>query len=184
MAVEIRSATTADAETIQRIYAPYVLETAISFEEVPPTVDEMAARIASTRRTHPWLVAVDGAKVCGYAYAGAHRERAAYRFSADTTVYIAPEAQRRGIGHRLYAELLRELKRRGVHMAFAGIALPNPGSIALHESMGFAAVGVYREVGFKFGRWHDVGWWQRPTWHQSRSRWWQDAPADRSTEAD
>jgi len=160
--IAIRSATTADAEAIQRIYAPFVLETVISFEEVPPTVEEMAGRITSTQKAHPWLVAVDGGKVCGYAYAGAHRERAAYRFSADTTVYIAPEAQRRGIGHMLYAELLPELKRRGVHMAFAGIALPNPGSVALHQSMGFAPVGVYREVGFKFGRWHDVGWWQRP----------------------
>ena len=162
MPIAIRSATTADAEAIQRIYAPFVLETAISFEEVPPTADEMAGRVTSTLRTHPWLVAVDGRKVCGYVYASAHRERTAYRFSADTTVYIAPQAQRRGIGHALYAELLPDLKGRGVHMAFAGIALPNPGSVALHESMGFAKVGVYREVGFKFGRWLDVGWWQRP----------------------
>jgi L-amino acid N-acyltransferase YncA len=159
--IEIRPATTTDAEAIQRIYAPFVLETAISFEDVPPSVDEMAGRIISTVRTYPWLVAVISGKVCGYVYASPHRERAAYRFSADTTVYIAPEAQRRGIGHALYAELLPELTRRGIHMAFAGIALPNPGSVALHESIGFVPVGVYREVGFKFGRWHDVGWWQR-----------------------
>ena len=161
MPIEIRSATTIDAEAIQRIYAPFVLETAISFEDVPPSVDEMAGRIMSTQKTHPWLVALDGGQVCGYVYASAHRERAAYRYSADTTVYIAPEAQRRGVGRALYAELLPELKRRGVHMAFAGIALPNPASVALHASMGFAPVGIYREVGFKFGRWHDVGWWQR-----------------------
>jgi L-amino acid N-acyltransferase YncA len=160
--IEIRSATTFDAEAIQRIYAPFVRETAISFEEVPPSVDEMAGRIVSILKTHPWLVAVERGNVCGYVYASAHRERAAYRYSADTTVYIAPETQRRGIGHALYAELLPELKRRGLHMAFAGIALPNPASVALHESMGFKPVGVYREVGFKFRRWHDVGWWQRP----------------------
>jgi L-amino acid N-acyltransferase YncA len=86
--------------------------------------------------------------------------RIAYRYSADTTVYIAPEAQRRGVGHALYAELLPQLKRRNIHMAFAGIALPNPGRVALHESMGFTPDGIYREVGFKFERWHDVGWWQ------------------------
>jgi L-amino acid N-acyltransferase YncA len=159
--IEIRSATTIDAEAIQRIYAPFVRETAISFEEVPPSVDEMAGRIVLILKTHPWLVAVDGGQVCGYVYASPHRERAAYRYSADTTVYIAPQAQRRGIGHALYAELLPELKRRGLHMAFAGIALPNPGSVALHESMGFTPVGIYRDVGFKFARWHDVGWWQR-----------------------
>jgi L-amino acid N-acyltransferase YncA len=158
--IEIRSATTADAEAIQRIYAPFVLETAISFEDLPPSIDEIARRIGSILKTHPWLVAVEG-KVCGYAYASMHRERAAYRYSADTTVYIAPEVQRRGVGRALYAELLPQLKRRNIHMAFAGIALPNPGSVALHESMGFTPVGIYREVGFKFGRWHDVGWWQR-----------------------
>jgi len=159
--IEIRCATTADAESIQRIYAPFVLETAISFEDVPPSVDEIAGRIASTLKTHPWLVAVVEGKVCVYVYASAHRERAAYRYSADTTVYIAPEAQRRGVGHALYVKLLPQLKQRNIHMAFAGIALPNPGSVALHESMGFTPVGTYREVGFKFGRWHDVGWWQR-----------------------
>ena len=161
MPIKIRSATTADAEAIQRIYAPIVLETAISFEDLPPSVDEIAVRIASTLKTHPWLVAVVGEKVCGYVYASTHRERAAYRYSADTAVYIAPEEQRRGVGHALYTELLPQLKQRNIHMAFGGIALPNPGSVALHELMGFTPVGIYREVGFKFGRWHDVGWWQR-----------------------
>ena len=161
MPIQVRSATTGDAEAIHRIYAPFVLETAISFEDVPPSVNVIAERIESNLKTHLWLVAVDGGKVCGYVYASAHRERAAYRYSADTTVYIAPEAQRRGVGHALYAELLPQLKQRNMHMAFAGIALPNPASVALHESMGFTPVGIYREVGFKFGRWHDVGWWQR-----------------------
>ena len=161
MPIEVRTATTADAEAIQRIYAPIVLETAISFEEVPPTVEEMAGRIAVTLQTHPYLVAVERGRVCGYVYASAHAERAAYRHSVNTTVYVAPEAQRTGVGRALYFELLTQLKRRGFHAAFAGIALPNPGSVALHELVGFKPLGVYREVGFKFGRWHDVGWWQR-----------------------
>ena len=161
MSIAIRPATVADAEAIQRVYAPVVTETAISFEDVPPTVAEMAARIASISRTHPYLVAVSDGVVCGYVYAGPHAERAAYRYSVGTTVYIAPEARRSGVGRALYSALLSELKRRGFHAAFAGIALPNPGSVALHESVGFELVGVYREVGFKFGRWHDLGYWQR-----------------------
>jgi phosphinothricin acetyltransferase len=160
--IEIRSATYAVAEAIQRIYEPFVLDTAISFEDLPPSVDEIAGRLASTLKTHPWLVAVVGGKVCGYVYASAHRERAAYRYSADNPTFNTPPAPpRRGVGQALYAELLPQLKQRNIHMAFAGIALPNLGSVALHESMGFVPVGVYREVGFKFGRWHDVGWWQR-----------------------
>lgn len=162
MRIDIRPADVTDAEAIQQIYAPIVENTAISFEYVPPSVAEMAERITSTSRTHPYLVAVDGSGVCGYVYASAHRERAAYRHSVDTTVYIAAQARGRGVGRALYSELLPELQRRGYHMAFAGIALPNPASIALHESVGFAPLGIYREVGFKFDRWHDVGWWQRP----------------------
>jgi phosphinothricin acetyltransferase len=161
MPIEIRTATTADAEAIQRIYAPIVEKTAISFEYEPPSVEEMAVRITWTLQTHPYLVAVDDDKVCGYVYASTHRERAAYRYSVDTTIYIAPEARRLGVGRALYSELLPELARRGFHMAFAGITQPNPGSVALHESMGFKSLGLYREVGFKFDRWHDVGWWQR-----------------------
>jgi L-amino acid N-acyltransferase YncA len=159
--IDIRSASIEDAAAIQRIYAPIVAETTISFEDVPPTVEEMAARIASILQTHPYLVAVNDGTVCGYVYASAHAGRAAYRHSVNTTVYIAQEAQRSGVGRALYTALLPELKRRGFHAAFAGIALPNPASVALHESVGFEALGVYREVGFKFGRWHDVGWWQR-----------------------
>jgi len=159
--IAIRTATTADAPAIQRIYAPIVTDTAISFEEIPPSVKEMAERIASTLQTHPYLVAVNDGKVCGYAYAGRHAHRAAYRHSVDTTVYVATEARRSGVGRALYSELLAELKWQGFHAAFAGIALPNPASVSLHESVGFVPLGIYREVGFKFGRWHDVGWWQR-----------------------
>ena len=161
MSIDIRPATIDDAAAIQRIYAPIVVETAISFEEVPPTVEQMATRIASTLKTHPYLVAVGSGQVCGYVYASRHAERAAYRYSADTTVYIAPEARGKGVGRALYTALLADLAGRGFHAAFAGVALPNPESVRLHESVGFERLGVYREVGFKFGRWHDLGWWQR-----------------------
>lgn len=157
----IRAATTADAAAIQAIYAPVVEHTAISFEETPPSVAEMAARVEATMQDYPYLVAeLDGA-VAGYAYASQHRTRAAYRTSVDVTVYIAEGARRSGVGRALYGKLLPALAERGFHAAFAGIALPNEGSIALHENMGFTPLGIYHEVGRKFGNWHDVGWWQR-----------------------
>lgn len=159
--VSIRPAAIADAAGVHAIYAPVVEHTAISFEAVPPSIDEMAARIEATSKAYPYRVAERDGVVVGYAYAGQHRTRAAYRWSVDVTVYIAEEARRSGVGSALYAQLLAELGERGFHAAFAGIALPNPGSVKLHERMGFEPLGVYREVGSKFGRWHDVGWWQR-----------------------
>lgn len=161
MSAEIRPATVEDAPAIQAIYAPIVVETVISFEEEPPTVDEMAARIVATLAGHPYLVATRDCRIVGYAYAGAHSSRSAYRFSADVTVYVSRDAHRTGIGRSLYTALLADLSMRGFHAVFAGIALPNAASVGLHEVMGFEALGVYRDVGFKFGRWHDVGWWQR-----------------------
>lgn len=157
----IRTAKVADAAAIQAIYAPIVEDTAISFEEVPPSIAEMRERIATTMRDYPYLTAERNGEVIGYAYASQHRSRAAYRWSVDVTVYIADQAHRKGVGRALYSRLIAELTERGFHAAFAGIALPNPGSVALHESMGFTPLGIYREVGQKFGRWHDVGWWQR-----------------------
>lgn len=157
---QVRLATAADAEAIAAIYAPYVLETAISFEDVPPTPAEMAGRIEATLASHPYLVFEDQRRVIGYAYAGAHAGRAAYRWSVNVTVYVERGAHRSGVGRALYAQLLDLLRRQGFHSAFAGIALPNDRSIGLHEAMGFAPIGVYREVGFKFGAWHDVGWWR------------------------
>jgi len=159
--VTLRPAEPADAPALLAIYAPLVESTAVSFEDVPPSAEEMAARIVATLRTHPFLVAERQGTIAGYAYAGRHRARAAYRLSADVSVYVATEGRRRGVGRALYSALLEELARRGFHAAFAGIALPNPASVALHEALGFTPVGVYREVGFKLGRWHDVGWWQR-----------------------
>lgn len=111
--------------------------------------------------SHAWLVATLDGAVAGYAYGSQHRTRAAYASSCDVAVYVDPACARQGIGRALYARLLPELKDKGFHAAFAGIALPNPGSIGLHEAMGFTALGVYREVGWKCGGWRDVGWWQR-----------------------
>jgi len=156
----VRVATENDAAAVSAIYAPYVRETAISFEELPPAPDEMSGRIKRTLATHPFLVFEDGASVVAYAYASAHRERAAYRWSADVAIYAAPAVHRRGVGRALYAHLLNILRRQGFHAAFAGITLPNASSIGLHEAMGFEHVGTYAEVGFKLGAWRDVGWWQ------------------------
>jgi L-amino acid N-acyltransferase YncA len=130
----------------------------ISFEEIVPSVEETRARIEATLLRWPWLVYEDGGEVLGYAYASKHRERAAYRWSVDVSVYVRENARGRGIGRSLYLALFRILREQGFHHAFAGIALPNVASIALHRSVGFAPVGVYREVGFKFGAWHDVAW--------------------------
>lgn len=159
--MKIRVAETADAEAIQAIYAPIVRDTAISFEDEPPTVAEMARRIHDTLVVYPYLVAEDGGRLLGYVYASAHRARAAYRWSVDVTAYVAEGARRGGVGRALYGALLDILTRQGFHAAHAGIALPNDASVALHEAVGFEALGVYREVGFKHGRWHDVGWWRR-----------------------
>lgn len=158
---EIRVATAADAEAIAAIYAPYVQGSVISFEETPPSGLEMAGRIEATLPSHPFLVfhAADG--IVGYAYAGAHSPRPAYRWSCNVSVYVAQGAHRRGVGRALYAALFELLERQGFHSLFAGITLPNDKSVGLHEAMGFMHLGTYREVGFKFGAWHDVGYWRR-----------------------
>lgn len=120
----------------------------------------MAKRIESTLPTYPYLVAERDGQVIGYAYASQHRAREAYRWSVDVTVYIAPNAHRSGVGRALYDVLLPTLERQGFHAAYAGIALPNDGSVGLHEALGFAHIGTYPEVGFKHGVWHDVGYWR------------------------
>ncbi len=160
--VGIRPVTLADAAQIQQIYAPFVRDTAVSFEDAVPSVDEMATRIDRTIATHPFYVAECEGEVLGYAYAGEHRSRAAYRYSVDVTAYVHPTAQRRGVGRRLYGALFEALSGAGFHRAYAGVALPNDASIGLHKAVGFELVGIYRDVGSKFGRWHDVAWWQRP----------------------
>lgn len=159
--IELRpAANPGDAAACAAIYAPYVTDTVISLEETAPTEAEMAVRIAKNAKHHAWLMAdLDGEPV-GFAYGSQHRERAAYRWAADVSVYIDHRAHRRGIGRRLYSELLQTLTGLGYYVACAGITLPNEASVALHESFGFVQVGVYRNIGFKFGAWHDVGWWQ------------------------
>lgn len=157
----IRIATPADADATTAIYAPIVQHTSISFELEVPTVEQMRERMAQTLQTLPWLVSEDTqGRVNGYVYASKHRERSAYQWSVDTTAYIREDARGQGIGKQLYGELKRILVGLGYCQAFAGIALPNQASVALHESVGFEALGVYRQVGFKHGQWHDVGWWQ------------------------
>ena len=159
--LRIRAAREEDAAAVAAIYVPYVRDTAVSFEVEPPAAGVMAQRIAATLPLHPWLVAEAGVgKVVGYAYAGKHRERPAYRWSVDTTVYVGQGQRRGGVGRALYGALLRVLRAQGFRSAFAEIVLPNPGSVRLHEAMGFAAIGVHRDVGFKLGRWQDIGYWR------------------------
>lgn len=157
----IRPARTDDAAALAAIYQPFVTESWVSFELEAPDAAEMAARIARYGCSHAWLVAERAGTVIGYAYASPHRERAAYASSCDVAIYVGKGAARSGVGRALYGELLTLLKAQGLHAAFAGIALPNPASIALHEACGFTPLGIYREVGWKLGGWRDMGWWQR-----------------------
>ena len=160
MAVQIRVAGHHDAEAVAAIYRPFVEATAISFETVPPDREEMTRRITETIASYPWLVCEIGGQVAGYAYATRHRVRAAYQWSVDTSVYVDQHYWRHGIGRGLYVSVLGILAAQGFFNAYAGIALPNHASVALHEAVGFEAVGVYRRVGYKLGAWRDVGWWQ------------------------
>lgn len=161
--VRIRLATGADGAAVREIYRPAIESSAISFETAVPTIAEMTARVAAKWPAHPWLVATDDAEVevLGYAYAGAFAPRAAYQWAVETSVYIAEGSRGRGVGRALYTSLFAVLAVQGYRRAFAGIALPNPASVALHERMGFTPRGVYHRVGWKLGAWHDVGWWQR-----------------------
>jgi L-amino acid N-acyltransferase YncA len=156
---EIRPADVPDAAGIAAVYRPYVTDSVASFEAVAPDAAEMARRML-TRPRLPWFVACRDGALVGYAYAARHRTRAAYRWSVDCSVYLAAGERGAGTGRALYGRLLHELAGLGFVTAFAGIALPNPGSVRLHEALGFTPVGVHRGTGFKAGRWHDVGWWQ------------------------
>lgn len=157
----IRSATEADAQAITDIYTPIVEETHISFETTPPSIDEMARRIRNTATRLPWLVCENEGRVVGYAYASPHNDRSAYQWSVNTSVYVAKEWQRDGVARGLYESLFELVQLQGLYTAYAVIALPNPPSVAFHESIGFERVGVYRNAGFKDGEWHDVGHWER-----------------------
>ncbi|HVW20940.1 MAG TPA: arsinothricin resistance N-acetyltransferase ArsN1 family B [Opitutaceae bacterium] len=156
----IRPIEPADAEAVAAIYRPFVEGSPVSFETAAPGGDEMRRRIGELCAQYPWLVFEAGGKVRGYAYASAHRARAAYRWCVEVTVYAAPEARRRGVGRALYGALFAVLRAQGYANAYAGVTLPNPASVGLHESLGFTDAGVYRRVGHKAGAWQDVAWLQ------------------------
>lgn len=151
----------ADAEACAALYAPYVAGTAITFEYEPPSADEMARRIAGAQRTHAWLVHEDDERVVGYAYAGPYKERAAYRWTTEVSVYLEQGRRRTGAGRALYEALFGRLVERGYRVAIAGITLPNPASEGLHRAMGFELVGVHPRIGWKLGRWHDLARMQK-----------------------
>jgi phosphinothricin acetyltransferase len=158
----IRHAAMSDADVIAGIYNYYVVNTAITFEEEMLSADQMAKRIGEvTSAALPWLVAEQSGRVVGYAYASKWKTRSAYRFSVESAIYLQDGAGGKGVGGKLYGELLPALKECGVHVVIGGIALPNQSSVALHEKFGFRKVAHFEEVGFKFGRWLDVGYWQK-----------------------
>jgi phosphinothricin acetyltransferase len=156
----LRVATPADAAAVLAVYAPHIVESATSFEAAPPAEAEMRERIAARLRTHPWLVAEDADGVCGYACASVFRERAAYQWTCESSVYLAARARGRGVGARLMRALLAVLAAQGYRRVVAGATLPNPASARLHESLGFRPVGVFHGVGHKLGRAWDVGFWE------------------------
>lgn len=159
--VSIRPVRASDAAAIAAIYAPYVTDSVISFELEAPGAETIGARIESVSSAYPWIVAERDGQVVGYAYGGLYRERAAYRWTVETTVYVDAALPRQGIGRALYAKLLEELSRRGFVTALGVIALPNAPSVALHETLGFVHAGTQVGLGYKFGGWHDIGVWQR-----------------------
>jgi L-amino acid N-acyltransferase YncA len=160
MGKRIRSIEVSDAPAVRDIYAPFVSNSATSFEIVPPDVSEVERRILDLRARYPWLVFESDGKVLGFAYASPHRTRPAYQWSVDVSVYIESRSQHRGIGRALYTALFALLRRQRFFNAYAGIALPNKASVGLHESLGFTPIGIFKRTGFKFGQWHDVVWLQ------------------------
>lgn len=158
----IRLALPTDAAAIADIYAPVVTNTATSFETMPPDADEMARRIGSLRSRYPWLVCDENGAIRGYVYASGHRDRATYQWSVEVSAYVHSASHRRRIGKALYTSLFSVLALQGYRNAYAGMTLSNPASEAFHRSVGFTVVGVYRNVGFKHGAWHDVAWLERP----------------------
>jgi L-amino acid N-acyltransferase YncA len=161
--IGIRAATPDDAARIAAIYAPFVIGGTVSFEIEPPDARTMRTRMAASDGLYPWLVVTNGGAeggVVGYAYATKFRDRPAYKYVVETSIYIAGDQQRGGVGRLLYEALIDTLRAQGFTQAIAAITLPNDASISLHESVGFRRAGVYREVGYKQGRWIDVGFWQ------------------------
>lgn len=159
--VMIRPVKLSDAEAIASIYNPFITDTVITFEYEPVSTEEIASRIQKVLDGgHPYLVAEKDGRVVGYSYASQWRTRAAYRYTVESAVYLDPAYKGKGLGTMLYQALLDELKSRGIHVVLGGITLPNPASVALHEKLGFVKVAEHHEVGFKFDRWLDVGFWE------------------------
>jgi phosphinothricin acetyltransferase len=157
----MRSARPADAAAMLTIYAPYVEQTAVSFELAPPSLEEFTVRLTKALQGWAWLLAEQDGVVVGYAYGSSHRDRPAYRWSTETSVYVAPGCQRQGIGRALMHALLLQLEQAGLCNAYAGVALPNPASEALHLGLGFRPIGSFPAVGRKFDSWHDVAWFHK-----------------------
>ena len=156
----IRPATESDAQAICNIYNPYISDTIITFEEEPVAVEEMAQRIHETIFSLPWIVIEDKSQVVGYAYASSWKSRCAYRYSVETTVYLSAAATGKGFGSLLYEHLIADLRQRSIHSLIGGIALPNAASVSLHEKFGFEKIAHFKEVGWKFNQWIDVGYWE------------------------
>ena len=160
MHIAIRLASTADAPQICEIYRPIVRDTAISFEQAAPDANEIAARITQTLKQYPWLVCDINRQIAGYAYGSSFRSRSAYQWTVETTVYVHPDYQRRGISRALYTSLIAILRQQGYCNAIGVIALPNDSSIGAHETLGFRKIGVFENMGYKLNEWRDTGWWQ------------------------
>ena len=157
----IRHADPDDAAGCLDVYRPFVDDTAVSFEHEAPSLEEFQQRIRRISRTHAFLVADEGGRIAGFAYAGVHRERMAYRWTCEVSVYLGEDFRGRGLGRALYEALFALLERQGYRMMLAGISVPNPASVALHRSLGFDDIGVYRRIGWKAGDWRDVTWLAR-----------------------
>lgn len=158
LGMQIRRVHIDDADQLLDIYRPYVEQTAFTFETTAPTVEQFAGRIRTNTEKYPWLVAEDKGRVIGYAYAGKHREREAYQWCVESSVYVLESYHGKGLAKQLYEPLFDILRDCGYINVYAGITMPNPKSFSFHAKMGFEHVGVYKNIGYKLGRWHDVGW--------------------------
>ncbi|MBK26836.1 MAG: GNAT family N-acetyltransferase [Halobacteriovorax sp.] len=156
----IRNVEKKDIQGILDIYTPFILDSITTFETEVPSLEEFEKRVLETNKKFPWLVAVENDVVLGYAYGSEHRSRCSYQWSCESSVYLAPEARRKGLGKKLYLELFKILKSQGFIQVLAGAALPNEASVGLHKAMGFTEVGTYKKIGYKKGRWIDTYWMQ------------------------
>lgn len=162
MKINLREVQSSDAARILEIYAPYITDSDVSFETDVPSLAEFSERVKRISQSFPYYVCeVDGV-IAGYAYANKIRERSAYKYSVELSVYVDADYQNRGVGKALYGRLLPELSERGFYTAYAGITLPNESSVGMHRAFGFREVGVWRKVGYKRGKWHDVIWLEKP----------------------